>query len=73
MKTPPEVEGSEFHDPANLSTFFAATLAKTDPELSRSIEAELHRRRHQIELIASETRLSGNPGCRRGGADQQER
>ncbi|MDJ0971316.1 MAG: serine hydroxymethyltransferase [Kiloniellales bacterium] len=51
-------KGSDFHDPANLATFFAATLADTDPELARSIEAELHRQRHQIELIASENIVS---------------
>ena len=51
-------ESSDFHDPANLATFFAATLADTDPELARSIEAELHRQRHQIELIASENIVS---------------
>ena len=58
MTTQQEGAGSDFHDPANLATFFAATLADTDPELSRSIEAELHRQRHQIELIASENIVS---------------
>ena len=53
-----EIAGSDFHDPSNLATFFAATLAETDPELSRSIEAELHRQRHKIELIASENIVS---------------
>jgi glycine hydroxymethyltransferase len=48
----------EFHDPANLATFFGATLADTDPELAQSIGAELHRQRHQIELIASENIVS---------------
>ena len=48
----------EFHDPANLATFFGATLADTDPELAQSIRAELHRQRHQIELIASENIVS---------------
>jgi glycine hydroxymethyltransferase len=48
----------EFHDPANLATFFGATLADTDPELAQSIAAELHRQRHQIELIASENIVS---------------
>jgi len=53
-----DIVGSDFHDPSNLATFFAATLAETDPELSQSIEAELHRQRHQIELIASENIVS---------------
>ncbi len=58
MTTPSEAAGSDFHDPSNLATFFAATLAETDPELARSIEAELHRQRHKIELIASENIVS---------------
>ncbi len=53
-----EIAVSDFHDPSNLATFFAATLAETDPELSHSIEAELHRQRHKIELIASENIVS---------------
>ncbi len=53
-----EFADSDFHDPSNLATFFAATLAETDPELSQSIEAELHRQRHKIELIASENIVS---------------
>ncbi len=53
-----DIATSDFHDPSNLATFFAATLAETDPELSRSIEAELQRQRHQIELIASENIVS---------------
>ena len=53
-----EIADSDFHDPSNLATFFAATLAETDPELAQSIEAELHRQRHQIELIASENIVS---------------
>ena len=54
----PQGVESDFHDPSNLATFFAATLAETDPELSESIEAELRRQRHQIELIASENIVS---------------
>ncbi len=57
MSDEPDTPG-DFHDPANLATFFAATLADTDPELAHSIEAELHRQRHQIELIASENIVS---------------
>ena len=45
-------------DPANPTTFFGATLAQTDPELAKSIEDELHRQQHQIELIASENIVS---------------
>lgn len=58
MNTPTDAAPSDFHDPANLATFFAATLADTDPELSASIEAELRRQRHKIELIASENIVS---------------
>ncbi len=54
MTTLTEVAGSDFHDPSNLATFFAATRAVIDPELARSIEAELYRQRHKIELINSE-------------------
>ncbi len=53
-----EATAGDFHDPSNLATFFAATLAETDPELAGSIEAELRRQRHQIELIASENIVS---------------
>ncbi len=49
---------ADFHDPSNLATFFGATLAETDPDLAHSIESELHRQRHQIELIASENIVS---------------
>jgi glycine hydroxymethyltransferase len=58
MTKPGEAADSDFHDPSNLATFFAATLAETDPELARSIEAELRRQRQKIELIASENIVS---------------
>ena len=58
MTVPSGSASSDFQDPANLATFFAATLGDTDPELSQSIDAELHRQRHQIELIASENIVS---------------
>jgi glycine hydroxymethyltransferase len=58
MSTPQHSATGDFHDPANPATFFAARLADTDPELAASIAAELHRQRHQIELIASENIVS---------------
>ena len=47
-----------FHDPANLETFFGATLAQTDHLLAHSIQDELHRQQQRIELIASENIVS---------------
>ena len=47
-----------FHDPANLETFFGATLAETDRLLAHSIQNELHRQQQRIELIASENIVS---------------
>ena len=47
-----------FHDPANLETFFGATLAETDHLLAHSIQNELHRQQQRIELIASENIVS---------------
>src|ERR1700752_535236 len=38
--------------------FFAAALAKADPEIAKAIELELGRQQHEIELIASENIVS---------------
>ena len=38
--------------------FFSATLAETDPEIAESIQLELGRQQHEIELIASENIVS---------------
>jgi glycine hydroxymethyltransferase len=40
------------------NSFFAASLAESDPEIARSIELELGRQRDEIELIASENIVS---------------
>ncbi len=40
------------------SAFFTRSLAQSDPELNASIEQELGRQRHEIELIASENIVS---------------
>ncbi len=40
------------------SSFFAASLADSDPELHRAIRGELKRQQEQIELIASENIVS---------------
>ena len=46
------------HDSATPGTFFGATLAETDRVLAQSIQDELHRQQHRIELIASENIVS---------------
>jgi glycine hydroxymethyltransferase len=43
---------------ASAGNFFGAALADADPELLRSIRAELKRQQEQIELIASENLVS---------------
>jgi len=43
---------------ANLDTFFNAPLSEVDPEIFGSIQNELGRQRHEIELIASENIVS---------------
>ena len=40
------------------AAFFSATLAESDPEVAGTIENELTRQRHDIELIASENIVS---------------
>ena len=40
------------------SPFFTAGLAEVDPEITKAIEQELGRQRHEIELIASENLVS---------------
>ncbi|NDA47668.1 MAG: serine hydroxymethyltransferase [Alphaproteobacteria bacterium] len=40
------------------NSFFGASLAEADPEIARSVELELGRQRHEIELIASENIVS---------------
>ena len=45
-------------EPVNLDTFFGASLAETDHVLAHSIQEELHRQQHSIELIASENIVS---------------
>ncbi len=40
------------------NSFFAASLLEADPELANTIELELGRQRHEIELIASENIVS---------------
>ncbi len=42
----------------DLETFFNAPLSKTDPELLESIDLEMGRQQHHIELIASENIVS---------------
>ena len=49
---------TESHDPAHQAAFFGATLAETDHVLARSIQDELYRQQHRIELIASENIVS---------------
>ncbi|MDX2156917.1 MAG: serine hydroxymethyltransferase [Hyphomicrobiaceae bacterium] len=44
--------------PGQSSSFFSASLAESDPELSGTIERELERQRTEIELIASENIVS---------------
>ncbi|MBV8701163.1 MAG: serine hydroxymethyltransferase, partial [Bradyrhizobium sp.] len=39
-------------------SFFTASLAQADPEISAAIQGELGRQRHEIELIASENIVS---------------
>jgi glycine hydroxymethyltransferase len=43
---------------ANRDAFFSRSLADTDPDIFDSIEKELGRQRHEIELIASENIVS---------------
>ena len=50
----PEPTGVEM----TSNSFFAASLAQSDPEIARSIELELGRQRDEIELIASENIVS---------------
>src|SRR3984957_12236110 len=40
------------------NSFFAASLADSDPEIAAAIAGELHRQQDQIELIASENLVS---------------
>ena len=40
------------------NSFFAASLAEADPEIHRSVRAELQRQQEQVELIASENIVS---------------
>ena len=40
------------------NSFFGASLAEADPEIARSVDLELGRQRHEIELIASENIVS---------------
>jgi len=40
------------------NSFFHASLAESDPDLAKTIELELGRQRHEIELIASENIVS---------------
>lgn len=43
---------------AQLSTFFTADLAQTDPDMKAAINQEFDRQQHEIELIASENIVS---------------
>ena len=43
---------------AHLANYFSESLKDRDPELYVSMEAELHRQQHEIELIASENIVS---------------
>jgi glycine hydroxymethyltransferase len=45
-------------DGSPMSGFFSTPLAQADPELFRTVEAELHREQSQLELIASENIVS---------------
>jgi glycine hydroxymethyltransferase len=45
-------------DGSLTSGFFTTPLAQADPELFRTVEAELHREQSQLELIASENIVS---------------
>lgn len=49
---------SASQDAANRATFFSAALSQTDPLVKASIDRELGRQRHEIELIASENIVS---------------
>src|SRR3989442_15177511 len=42
----------------SANEFFSASLAERDPQVARSIELELGRQRHEVELIASENIVS---------------
>ena len=53
MSVADSVHVSDDHD-----RFFGDPLATTDPEIYRSIQAELKRQQNQIELIASENIVS---------------
>jgi len=43
---------------AHLANYFTESLKDRDPDLYASMEAELHRQQHEIELIASENIVS---------------
>ena len=43
---------------AHLSHYFSQSLKERDPELYASMQDELHRQQHEIELIASENIVS---------------
>jgi len=43
---------------AHLSDYFSQSLKDRDPELYASMQDELHRQQHEIELIASENIVS---------------
>ena len=45
-------------NPSQSNSFFAASLAESDPEIARAVDLELGRQRHEIELIASENIVS---------------
>src|SRR3954453_16601995 len=52
------MSASEAVQPHLSNSFFSASLADADPEISRAIELELGRQRAEIELIASENIVS---------------
>ena len=43
---------------SNMESFFNASLSERDPELLESIDLEMGRQQHHIELIASENIVS---------------
>jgi glycine hydroxymethyltransferase len=58
--TPPasSASSSNVKSASAPESFFTASLAQADPEISAAIQGELGRQRHEIELIASENIVS---------------
>ena len=58
LYAPPLLAAAPIGVEMSSNTFFAATLADSDPEIARAIDLELGRQRDEIELIASENIVS---------------